>query len=77
MPQLAAAGADDVVHARQPEGHEQEPRLVHVPVVSVDDDEPELVLGEAPAQTVRKQRPTGAAAEYHHLPGHARHLLLS
>jgi hypothetical protein len=66
-PELSAARPDDLVQLRHPEGHEEQTRLVDVPVVAVDDVDLGLVGVVSAAQPVRGHRPAGAAAEDHDL----------
>src|SRR5205823_1037979 len=61
--QLVAARAHDLVDLSQPEGHEEQPRLVDVAVVAVDDVDLGLVLAVAAAEPVGGHRPAGASAQ--------------
>ena len=71
--QLSAARPRDLLDLRQPEGDEQQARLVDVPVVAVDDVDLGLVGVEAAPQPVGGHRPAGAAAENHDpFPRHLR-----
>ena len=58
-----AARPDDLVGVGEPEGDEQQARLVDVAVVAVDDVDLGLVGVEAPAQPVGDHRAARAAAE--------------
>ena len=65
--QLAPPRAHDLLELRQSEGDEEEPGLVDVPVVAVDDVDLGLVEVEAAAQPVRGHRAARSAAEDHDL----------
>ncbi len=60
--QLGAARAGDPLRPLQPERHEQQPRLVDVLVVAVDDDDLRL-RAEPPPQPVGDQRAAGPTAD--------------
>lgn len=47
--QLGPTGAHQPIGSLRPERHEQQTRLVDVTIVLIDDDQFELVVGEAPA----------------------------
>ena len=69
--QLAPARPHDLLDVREPEGDEEQARLVDVAVVAVDDVDLGLVGVEAAAQPVGGHRAAGAAAEDHDLlPAH-------
>ena len=61
--ELPPARAHDLVELREPERDEEQPGLVDVAVVAVDDVDLGLVGVEAPAQPVGDHRAAGAAAE--------------
>ena len=61
--QLPLARPDDLVQRGEPEGDEEQPRLVDVAVVTVDDVDLGFVGVEAPAQPVGDHRAAGAAAQ--------------
>ena len=61
--ELAPARPHDLLHVREPEGDEEQARLVDVPVVAIDDVDLGLVRVEAAAQPVGGHRAAGAAAE--------------
>ena len=61
--QLPFARPDDLVQRGEPEGDEEQARLVDVAVVAVDDVDLGLVGVEAPAQPVGDHRAAGAAAQ--------------
>jgi hypothetical protein len=61
--QLLRAGADDVLRVREPEGDEQQPRLVDVPSVLVDDGDPRLVGSVCTPEPVCDERAAGAATQ--------------
>jgi hypothetical protein len=63
--QLPPARPHNLLDLRQPEGDEEQARLVDVPVVAVDDVDLGLVGVEAAAQSVGGHRAAGAAAENH------------
>ena len=63
VPQLPHARPDDLVQRGEPEGDEEQPRLVDVAVVEVDDVDLGFVGVETPAQPVGDHRAAGAAAE--------------
>jgi hypothetical protein len=63
--QLPTARPHDLLDLRQPEGDEEQPRLVDVPVVAVDDMDLRLVGVEAAPQPVGRHRAAGTAAENH------------
>src|SRR6266542_4211136 len=65
--QLAPAWPHDLLHVREPEGDEEQARLVDVPVVAVDDVDLGLVRVEAAAQPVGGHRAAGPPAEDHDL----------
>ena len=68
--ELAGTGAHDVLGVREPEGHEQQPGLVHVPVVAVDDGDRRHPLVVLAPQPVRRDRPASAAPENHDAMSH-------
>jgi hypothetical protein len=61
--QLPHPWADDLVQRGEPERDEEQPRLVDVAVVEVDDVDLGFVGVETPAQPVGDHRAAGAAAE--------------
>jgi len=70
--QLAPARPHDLLDVCQPERHEEEARLVDVPVVTVDDVDLSLVRVEVASQPVRDHRSAGPTAEHDDaLPGHS------
>ena len=69
--ELAAPRANDLVGVGEAEGDEEQPRLVHVPVVPVDDVDVGLMGLDPAAQPVGHHRAAGAAAEHHNPPRHA------
>jgi hypothetical protein len=60
--QLGVARPDDLVRIGQPEGHEQQPRLVDMAVVAVDDHDLRGMAVQA-LQAVGGQRPAGSGAQ--------------
>ena len=67
--QLPRAGSHEVFRSGEAEGHEQQPGLVDVVVVVVDDGDVHVVA-QVTAQPVGRQRTAGAAAEDHDSLGH-------
>src|SRR5215207_3850179 len=61
--ELPAPRPDDLLDLGEPEGHEQQAGLIHMPVVAVDDVDLRLVLVEAAPQPVGGHRPARSAAE--------------
>ena len=68
--QLPPAGPHDVLRVGQPEGHEQQPRLVHVAVVLVDDGDLGVLDWVQPAQPVGREGAPGAGAQDDDAVGH-------
>jgi hypothetical protein len=63
--ELPAARPHDLLDLRQAEGDEEQPGLVDVAVVAVDDVDLRLVGVEATAQSVGGHRAAGPAAKNH------------
>ena len=60
--ELGVARAHDLSRLGEPERHEQEPRLVHVDVVAVDDRDARRLTVQ-PIEAVRHERASGSTAE--------------
>jgi hypothetical protein len=68
--ELPLPGPDDLFRISEPEGDEEQARLVDVAVVAVYDVDLQLVLVVPAAQAVGEQRAAGAAAEDEESLGH-------
>jgi hypothetical protein len=62
--ELPAARAHDVLGVREPEGNEEQPGLVHVAVVLVDNDDLGLIRHECPTKSVSDKRPSGSGSQH-------------
>src|SRR5438105_15102126 len=66
-PKLTASRTHDLVGVRKAERDEQEPWLVHVPVVAIDDVDLGSVVLEPPPEPVGRHRAAGSSTEDHDL----------
>ncbi len=69
--ELALAWSHDVVDVGESEGHEEQPRLVDVPVVLVDHGDGSCVGGIGTTEPVGGEGAAGAASEDHDVRVHA------